>query len=305
MSLAPIALFVYNRPRHTRDTVEYLLENPQAKNSDLFIFSDGAKNREDLKKVKEVREYLSTISGFKSVSLTERKDNRGLANSLIEGITQVCNTHGRVIVLEDDIIVSPYFLEYMNTALTRYENNERVMHISGYMFPVSDPARLPETFFYRATSCWGWGTWARAWRSFEADGRKLIDQITGQKRQRDFDILGTTGYTRMLREQTEGKINSWAIRWYASLFLTGGLCLHPAKSLARNVGHDGTGTHCEQSADYEPVLADKKISHFPDEVVESRAALEAIADFYRSLTKPLHQRVLRLAKRTLIHGRKS
>jgi len=299
MSLAPIVLFVYNRPRHTRDTVEYLLENPQAKNSDLFIFSDGAKNREDLKKVEEVRKYLSTISGFKSVTLSETKVNRGLAKALVEGITHVCNVRGRVIVLEDDIIVSPYFLEYMNSALDRYENDERVMHISGYMFPVRDAANLPETFFYRATSSWGWATWNRAWRYFEPDAKKLLEQIMHQGHRRNFDILGTMDFTRMLRLQAKGKINSWGICWYASTFLREGLCLYSSTSLVRNLGHDGSGTHCESSEDYETALADQRISHFPEEVAESRAALEAIAEFNRSLKKSLPQRMVRLAKRVL------
>ena len=133
--LAPIALFVYNRPIHTRRTVEALQKNTQAAESDLCIYSDAPKRPEVAEAVREVRAYIKTITGFSSITIVERERNLGLANSIIDGVTSIVNKHGRIIVLEDDLVVSQYFLEYMNTALERYRDDERVMQISGHMFP--------------------------------------------------------------------------------------------------------------------------------------------------------------------------
>ena len=152
MSLAPIALFVYNRQWHTRQTVESLGRNHLARESDLYVFSDGPKDAAATDTVREVREYIRAVSGFKSMSIIERERNFGLANSIIDGVTRLCDERGRVIVLEDDLVTSRYFLQFMNVALEKYQYDERVMHVSGYMFPVENGDGLPESCFYRATS---------------------------------------------------------------------------------------------------------------------------------------------------------
>lgn len=293
MKLAPVALFVYNRPAHLRQAVESLLRDPLARSSELHVFSDGPKSPAAMGAVRQVRDYVRGLDGFKSVTLHERESNFGLAKSLIDGITRICDNHGRVVVLEDDIVVSPYFLDYMNAALNHYADSASVMHVSGYMFPVENAASLPETFFYRAASCWGWGTWARAWALFEPDAERLLKRIMAERRERDFDILESMHYTRMLKEQTRGEIDSWAIRWYASVFLHGGLCLHPAISLTRNIGHDSSGTHCDFSSVYETPMAQGRVRGFPDDIVESRAALEAMMNFYRAVRDPFYARLLR------------
>lgn len=293
MKPAPIALFVYRRPGHTREVVQNLTKNPMASSSHLHVFSDAASDRSYENDVAEVRSYIRNIRGFKSVSIVERKKNLGLAGSIIDGVSRLCRDHGRVIVLEDDIIVSPYFLDYMNAALEHYASEEKVMHISGYMFPVREPDRLPQTFFYRGASCWGWATWARAWELFEPDAANLLKRILESRRERDFDILDTMHYTRMLHEQMKGEVDSWAIRWYASIFLRDGLCLHPARSLTRNIGHDGSGTHCDLSHIYDTPVAQGSVRIFPDVIVECRTALEAMSEFYRSAKNPPYTRLLR------------
>jgi len=281
MNLAPIVIFVYNRLDHTRQTVEALQKNELANESNLFIFSDAPKKLETAVAVCNVRKYLKTITGFRSVSIIERDRNLGLANSVIDGITQLCAEHGRVIVLEDDLVVSPVFLNYMNTALERYFNAPKVMQISGNMFPVSQPERLPETFFCRATTTWGWATWDRAWEKFEPNAQKLVSEIINRKMRKEFDMGGE--HFQMLLNQKNGAIDSWGIRWYASVFLAGGLCLHPSKSLVRNIGHDGSGVHCASSNLYETALSAVMPKQFPEIIEELRPGREALERFFKSI----------------------
>src|SRR5512146_318351 len=211
---APVALFVYNRPWHTRQAVEALLANAEAPETPLYIYSDAPKDAAASKLVAEVRGYIASITGFKSVSIIERDHNFGLASSIIDGVTRMCRENGRVIVLEDDLVVSRYFLKFMNDGLRFYEDDDRVISISGYVYPVRE--RLPETFFLRGADCWGWATWKRGWDLFEEDGRKLLEQLVGKGLLDRFDLFGAYGYSQMLRDQIRGKNSSWAVRWYAS-----------------------------------------------------------------------------------------
>lgn len=240
--LSPIILFTYNRLKHTIQTIEFLKKNKLSKKSDLIIFSDAAKTKNDEKSVEEVRNYLKTITGFKKIKIIQQKENLGLEKSIISGITQVINKYGKVIVLEDDILVSPYYLDYMNTALRIYESDNRIFSISGYSYPMSD--KLPETFFLKQFSCQAWGTWKRTWKLFEPDGRKLLEQI---KEKRKFNINNSYPFYRMLKNQVCGKLNSWAIRFNAVSFIRSGLNLYPKKSLIENIGFDSSGVHCTDS----------------------------------------------------------
>jgi GT2 family glycosyltransferase len=192
----PIALFVYNRLWHTQQTVEALKKNKLAAESELFVFSDGARTGADKEKIRAVREYLKTVNGFKKVTVIEWNRNLGLAQSIISGVTQIVNRYGRIIVLEDDIVTSPYFLRFMNEALEFYKDEEKVISIHGYIYPVK--AKLPETFFLRGADCWGWATWKRGWELFEPDGRKLLNELKAKKLTRRFDFDGAYSYTGML-----------------------------------------------------------------------------------------------------------
>lgn len=290
MPNAPIALFVYNRPDHTRRTVDALKQNGLAQESDLIIFSDAPKSEAHFKAVNDVRQFVRKIVGFKSVRVVERDSNFGLARSVINGVTSVINEYGRIIVMEDDLTVSPYFLEFMNTALDTYKNENEVMHISAYMFPIGD-LDLPETLFFRGASCWGWATWARAWDFFETDTKKLLDEIRIKKSEYEFDIQGTVGYTKMLENQLNGNIDSWAVRWYASVFLNGGNCLHPSKSLVNNTGHDGSGIHCGRSSIYDVEILNIKPTINSQEIKENPEGLKAIKQFYNSLKPPFYIRM--------------
>jgi hypothetical protein len=241
MEFAPIALFVYNRPKHTRATVDALRLNILASESDLFIFSDGAKKKDHAVEIEELRSYLSDITGFKSVTLINREHNYGLAQNIMEGVTEIVNKYNKVIVLEDDLITAPFFLQYMNDGLNMYENDPQVISIEGYLYP--SKAKLPETFFIKGADCWGWGTWKRGWDLFEPDGQKLLTRLAEAHKTYEFDYDGAYPFTEMLRIQVEGKISSWAVRWYASAFLNNKYTLYPGRSLVFNAGADGSGTH--------------------------------------------------------------
>ena len=293
-NLAPIALFVYNRPQHTERTIKFLKQNELAADSRLFIFSDGAKGTADEDKVAEVREFIKNIDGFKSVEIIESKTNMGLANSVIAVVNKLTSTYGQVIVFEDDLISSPYTLTYFNEALNRYRDEEKVMHIGAYMYALKDDT-LPESFFYRAATSWGWATWARAWQNFEPNIDTLLGQFDSKKRNA-FSIENTMNFWKQMEGFKSGKNNSWAIRWYASIFLKGGLTLNPSQSLVNNIGHDGTGIHSGMSDIYNVIINPQPIAAFPTVVKENQKAYQAIKHFLANRKGSLWARIKRYIK---------
>ncbi|MGB9794813.1 glycosyltransferase [Caldisericum exile] len=274
MIVAPIVLFTYNRPRHLKQTVETLQKNLYADRSELFIFSDGPKNEKDEIKVKEVREYIKTIKGFKTIEIIERDRNWGLANNIIDGVTKIVNDYGKIIVLEDDLDTSPGFLKFINEGLELYEDEYKVASIHGYVYPLSNPEKLPETFFIRGADCWGWGTWARAWKYFEPDGKKLLEEMKKRKLTREFDFNNSYPYTKMLKDQIKGKNNSWAVRWYASAFLNDMFTLYPRKSLVMHIGFGGTHYGSDNILDVEIVGQINVVKIPVEECLEARAQFE-------------------------------
>ncbi len=243
MSFAPIALFSYNRPAHMRRTVESLLANELAAASDLYIFSDGPRDSAKVPAVAEVRRYAKSVSGFRSVTVVERPTNLGLANSIIDGTTRMTKEYGRVIVLEDDLVLSPHFLKYMNLALERYRDEDRVFQVSGHMFQAAIDSPDDAIFLPFVTS-WGWGTWDRAWAHFDPNATGYLDIGSDPALRRRFNLDDAYDYFGMLEAQLAGNIDSWAIRWYLSVFRQQGLALYPKKSLVDNFGFDGSGEHC-------------------------------------------------------------
>ena len=297
---APVALFVYNRPFHTRQTVEALQRNDLARETELVVVSDGPRTPAAAPAVREVRNYVRAIQGFRVVRVVERPTNLGLANSIIDGVTAVVRDRGRVIVLEDDLLTSPHFLRFMNAGLDLYEHDERVIGLHGYMYPL--PVQLPETFFLRGADCWGWATWSRGWELFEPDGRKLLDEVRRRRLEGEFDLDGAYPYTRMLSDQVRGRNDSWAIRWHASAFLKGKLTLNSARSLVLNIGTDLSGTHCGSTRAFHVDLADTPIRLERIEVAECHAARDQIQAFHRkrhrsSFAARAVGRILRATKR--------
>lgn len=279
-NLAPILLFTYNRPAHTRRLVESLLQNAEAKDSHLIVYSDAPRDEKARPAVEEVRRYLHGLKGFGQVTLVEHAENRGLARNIIAGVTEQTERYGRVIVLEDDLIVAPYFLRFMNEALEAYKDEPRVGHIQACDF-TGDPA-LPPTFLIKWTGSWGWATWRRAWQLFNPDGKALLEELERRGLTRRFDFNGTYRYTRMLRRQVEGKNNSWAIRWNASLFLAGVLSLNVGRSLVLNDGFDGSGTHCGGGNLYRSTLWTEPLLVVPiTPAVEDETARQCFERYYR------------------------
>ena len=279
MTYAPIALFTYNRADHTQQAVESLLKNAEAKETDVFIFSDGPKNEKAAEGVKANREYIRTISGFKTVTIIEREKNWGLSKNLIEGITRICNEYGRVIVVEDDLILSPFFLRYMNDGLEKYEDDDRVASISAFLNPVE--GKIPETFFLRYFACWGWATWKRAWDLLNTDSRDLLKKIRWKKN--DFNIGGTGPFYGILYCDKVGLNDSWAVRFYASCFLAGKLHLFPHHTMAIQTGMDGSGTH-SMAGGKNPyqymALSDKPVLIDDIRVEENKDMYKAFSRFY-------------------------
>lgn len=284
MTLAPIALFTYCRADHTREAVASLLLNPEAASSALYVFSDGPKTAEKAAAVAETRRYLHTIVGFGELHIIERERNYGLAASLIDGITRLVDDFGRVIVVEDDIVATPFFLRYMNEALDLYAADERVGAIGAYVYPMAE--ELPETYFLRHFLCWGWGTWQRAWQLLNPDPRPLLRGLRFRKTA--FDIGGNAGCYGNLLCQKLGLVDSWWVRFYASLFLAGRLTLYPGASLVENRGMDGTGTHWAAGA--EPQNIAVRCATRPVSV--RRIAVEENAGAYRAWCRYFDGRVL-------------
>lgn len=288
--LAPIILFVYNRPWHTQQTVNSLLMNKESSISDLYIFADGIRENSTEKQISNflrTREYIHTISGFKNITIVEYDINKGLGRSIIDGVTNILKKYDSVIVLEDDIVVSPHFLRFMNESLVCYEDNEQVICINGYNL-ITNTTIKETSFFLRGGDCWGWATWKRAWKLFNPDASELLNYINEHKcLLKDFTFNGTMYYMDLLRAVVEGKNDSWAIRWYTSTFIKGGLCLYPTKSLCKNIGF-GEGATNTISSDrdiiYTRVQANEEYLEYANiPIKECKRARYELTNIYRTL----------------------
>lgn len=246
--LAPIALFVFNRPYHTRQTVESLLQNPEAKHSKLFIYSDGPRDINDHKAVNEVRTYIHSLDGFEDIQIVERDRNIGLAESIIQGVTELTEKFGRVIVMEDDLVTSPAFLDFMNRALDTYQAERKVWHISGWSYPIDNDG-LGSAFLWETMNCWGWATWKDRWQYFSKEPDKLVSSWN-RAQIKQFNLDGAYNFWKQVKLNKRGKLNTWAVFWYATIFENNGLCLNPAKTFVTNIGHDGSGENCRRTTHF-------------------------------------------------------
>lgn len=278
IELSPIALFAYARPRHLQLALESLLANPEARDTRLYVFCDGPKKDEHKDAVEEVRRICRKIHGFKSVEIVERGENLGLAKSIIQGVSSVVGMHGRVIVLEDDLILSPKFLFFMNEGLRIYQNVDAVASIHGYCYPTDHVPSAP--YFLKGADCWGWATWQRAWDFFEPDGSILLSKLNALDDASEFDFGVSGRYSNMLRDQIEGKNDSWAIRWYASAFFAKKYTLYPPQSYVANCGHDGSGSHCESSNLYDVAISHADVDCWPTIVADDTKMRMEISKYF-------------------------
>ncbi len=271
MSYTPVAIFVYNRPLHTKATLEALSKNNLAKDTEIFIFSDNAKNDSDKTLVAQVREICKKINGFKNITLYNRETNFGLAENIISGISKIFETNETVICLEDDLVTSVGFLQYMNDALNFYQN-KNIFSISGYMPPIILPQDYKySTFSIMRNSSWGWGTWKEKWLTVDWNVSDFSNFIV-KKQQRKFFEQSGNDVSSMLLKQQLGKIDSWSIRFNFASFKASEPTIYPTKSLIKNIGIDGSGTHMKKSEKYSTSITDKiDDSHFvPSEKIDTK-----------------------------------
>ncbi|MBV1905429.1 MAG: glycosyltransferase [Pseudomonadales bacterium] len=278
--LAPIVLFVYDRPDHTSQTLEALSENDLASESSLFIYSDAPQNESSFQQVEAVRQLAHSAFGFKSVKVIERETNYGLARNIIEGVTQVCNREGRVIVLEDDIVTSPCFLKFMNAALDRYANNSEVWHISGWNYPINTDG-LENGFFWRVMNCWGWATWSNRWQHFDKNPQALMQSWQRDQIKR-FNLNGACDFWSQVKGNYTGRINTWAIFWYANIFENNGLCLNPGQPFVQNIGLDGSGENCDDEKMPTQGNLAMHTNGFPKTIYESDLAIQRISSHLKN-----------------------
>ncbi|GGK17530.1 hypothetical protein GCM10007962_09660 [Yeosuana aromativorans] len=294
MTLSPVILFAYNRPNHIKKTLDALSLNPEAKETELFIFCDGPKleiSPDDLKKNYQVAEVAKKEHRFKKVVVTIHKENKGLANSIIDGVTEIIKKYHKVIVLEDDIVTSIGFLSYMNDALTFYENEDKVMHISGYMYPHKE--QLKGTFFYNVPLCWGWATWERSWKHFNNDALTLWKEINNKNLLVNLDKFGEDYLSSQLANNISGSLNTWFIKWHASVLLKNGFTLFPSKSLVNNIGFDNSGVHNGVNNEFNHNSLASSIEIEKIDFVESKKGEKIIKDFYKGIKQKPFKRSLK------------
>jgi hypothetical protein len=280
-------LFVYNRPEHTLLTLQALKNNELADESILYVFADGPKKNasaEDIEKINKVRSTVKKEKWCKEVNLIESDINKGLAESVIKGVTEIVNRYGKIIVLEDDIITAKGFLKYMNDALIKFKNDEKVMQISGHSYPSTEIQKNYSSFFLPMATSWGWGSWSRAWVRFrkDAEGYEILQK--DKAIESEFNLDNSYPYSAMLKSQMETKkVDSWAIRWWWSIFIEKGLSLFPDTSLINNVGYGNEATHTTTTDPFLLKNFDQnyRIEKFPTDIVANEKYFNAIKSCIR------------------------
>jgi hypothetical protein len=243
MTATPIALFTYNRAEHTARVLDSLADCARLDECSLHVYCDAPKRAEHAESVAASRQVVRERAAKLGAKVIERERNLGLARSVVDGVTDLCNRFGRVIVLEDDLVLNPSFLNYMLQALDRYAGEQNVYQVSGYMFPIAQPA-TPDAFFLPLITTWGWATWKRAWRIFDWDASEAREELKDPALRRRFDLNNSYPYSTILENQLNGATDSWGILFWWQVFKARGLALHPRQSLVWNGGFDSTGTNC-------------------------------------------------------------
>ncbi len=289
---APVCVFAFNRPEHTRRTLDALAQSPLAASTCLTVFIDGPRNDAEKPIVDAVAQVAETQQGFASIELRRRDRNAGLAVSIEEGVSQMMAEHGRAIILEDDILTSPAFLHYMNLALEHYRDTPDVWHIAGYNEDIPQNRGSNHASLWRFMSCWGWATWADRWTHYSRDPDGLVRLFTDEDIHR-FNLDGANDFWAQVLANKSGELKTWAVFWYATIFRNGGLCLSPQFSYVENIGFDGSGSHGVVNSSYGRAGLNTSIDPiWPAKIVEDAAALGQLKDYY-TRRPPLHRRLAR------------
>lgn len=264
MTLAPVVLFVFNRPRHTQRTIESLKGNLLAAETELCVFSDGPRSKNDEAEVEAVRAIIDAVDGFKNVTVHSKTVNRGLAGSVIEGVSDVIRKYGKVIVVEDDLQFSPHFLNYMNEALVRYQDDQRIFSIGGYSPHLELPAGYEADSYLSYRCCtWGWATWGDRWEKVDWEVQDFDGFCKDQDRISRFNRGGDDMF-QILKLQMAGKISSWGICWDYAHFKNDAYCFRPVNSIVGNTGNDGTGVHCGATGKFDVTINTQSTFGFPE-----------------------------------------
>ena len=240
--LATVVLFVYNRPKHTHNFLESLLNNTEAENSNLIIYADHPRKESDVHLVNEVIEVCEKVSTrFKSCQIIRREENYGCAKNIIAGLTEQFKVHRKLIVCEDDLCLHPDFLKYMNYCLNAYQNCHRIWHVSGYA-DHSIENSVSTHYSSSVMNCWGWGTWSDKWELF-TNNQAAVNQFFTKAKIREFNLNGAADFFRGIIDNFTGVHETWAVFWHASIFMRGGVCITPCVPFVFNAGNDGSGNH--------------------------------------------------------------
>jgi len=321
----PVAVFVYNRPEHARNTLASLEACQRLEECDIFIFSDGPRISEHENGVSQVRSIVRVWASAHKAQLVEQSENIGLARSILDGVSRLCEEYGRVIVVEDDLILHPAFIHFMLSSLDQYESEEGIAQISGYMYPIEKKSGL-RSFFLPFTSTWGWATWQHIWKNVDWSAAGSLEMLENSNTNRLFDLNGSYPHTQMLRDKLKNKNQSWGILFYWWVFSQNLLVLHPSTTLVINTGMDGSGYHTpiypEHSypldnlaenqkhltidlstpilvkADWEKFNINSSIE-FPEALVVNQKAYRAICSFLLHLNPNIYQKVASRIKRIL------
>lgn len=252
---SPIAVFAYKRVDLLEKTLNALKSNKLSDESVLYVFSDGAKTADDMPAVNDVRKMVRSFDGFKRIELIEREENYGLAKNIVGGVSHVLSEHESVIVLEDDLLTGEHFLSFMNKGLDLYKDSNNVCQITGYSYleNYSDNYDLEDLYFIKGGDCLAWGTWKRAWEYYNPDSAFLLETIKSKHLTKEFNRNNSYNYLKMLKQNAQGKVNSWAINWYASTFLNNMYSLYPLKSLALHIGNDASATNYTKNSKEDPL----------------------------------------------------
>lgn len=310
MKLAPIALFVYNRPEHTCQTLTALKNNSLSSESELHIFADGPKNNastEQLNNIRMVREIIHAEQWCGNVVYHESETNKGLYQSIRLGVTEVLNQCGKVIVMEDDIVTSPAFLSYMNQALDYYQDRKSVFSISGYNYP-SNRMQIPKDYLYDTYVClrnasWGWATWQDRWTQIDWDV-KVYDKVKNTPAIKEaLNRMGDDEFD-MLRMRQEGILNIWSIQFTMAHFVNHAVAIYPVISYVHNIGNDGSGENCcATEALDNKVLCTNMNPKFVDILYEDSRLINAFYNLNCRMRRPLWQKFVNFIVRKL--GKKS
>lgn len=278
--MSPVVIFAFNRPDHLERCLESLRNNKESEHTVFWVFVDGPRNSDDLLKKEMIKKLLNKYEKMMKLKVKYSESNLGLEKSVINGLNEIFLLSERAIIMEDDLVASTFFLEYCNAGLNRYQFDNRVASIHGFSYKFKRPEEQP--YFLKGADCWGWATWRDRWEYFEEDSAKLINQLLGKRLKKKFDLDGAFPYFKMLIRQSRGEVNSWAIRWHASMFLADKLTLYPDRTLINNNGMDGSGTNAGKSKSLNSPLAITSINLSGVQVKESSKARRKLKVFLRN-----------------------